>query len=82
MEDWAGLAGVPLIVALVEAVKRTFPELEARWWPVLALAWGVALNLGLAAALGRDWRTALVLGVVAGLAAAGLYSGTRTLAQG
>ena len=81
MDDLIGVAGVPLIVALVEAVKRVFPALEPRWYPVVALVWGEALNLALAAAQGRDWRTALVMGLVAALAACGLYSGGKAVAE-
>jgi hypothetical protein len=72
-----GLAGVPLIVALVELLKRTFPQIEPRWYPLAAVLWGEALNLGLATMLGQDWRTALILGLVSGLAASGIYSGGK-----
>ncbi len=76
-----GLAGVPIIVALVELVKRTVPELGERWWPLLAVAFGEALNLGLAYGTGSDLLTAGVLGLVAGLAASGLYSGGKALVE-
>ena len=82
MEDLIGLAGVPLIVALVEAVKRVWPDLESRWYPLVALAWGEALNLGLAALLGQDWGRAALLGLVAALAASGLYSGGKAVTEG
>lgn len=82
MEDLIGLTGVPLIVALVEAVKRVFPGLEQRWYPLVALACGEGLNLALALTQGQDWRAALVLGLIAGLAASGLYSGGKALAEG
>ncbi|MCL4535917.1 MAG: hypothetical protein M1370_12255 [Bacteroidetes bacterium] len=82
MQDLIGLAGVPLIIALVEGVKRVFPGLEPRWYPLVALACGEALNLALGLSQGQDWRAALVLGLVAGLAASGLYSGGKALAAG
>jgi hypothetical protein len=81
MGDLIGLAGAPLVVALVELVKRTCPELEPRWYPLAAVLWGEALNLGLAVTLGQDWRMALLLGLVAGLAASGLYSGGKEMLE-
>lgn len=82
MEEMIGLAGVPLVVALVEAMKRAWPELEPRWYPLVALFWGVALNLALALMLGYELGPALLLGVVAGLAASGLYSGSKAVVEG
>ncbi len=72
LAELVGLAGVPLIVALVQACKAWVRD--ERYWPLLALAWGLAINLFAAYALPSDWRQAIVYGVVAGLAAAGLYS--------
>lgn len=70
-----GLAGVPALVALVELVKVSFPGLPARAWPALSVGLGVAWNVGLSGVLGsRDWGLAVVVGLVAGLAASGLYS--------
>jgi hypothetical protein len=74
-----GLAGVPVTTALTELVKRAFPELPARFVPLVALAFSLALNVGLAPRLGVDVTTALVMGLVAGLAASGLYSAGKEL---
>ena len=46
-QDLIGLAGIPVIVALVELVKLTFPDLPSRWYPLVALAWGLIVNLSL-----------------------------------
>lgn len=77
--DVIGLAGVPLIAALVQVAKSWVTE--ERYYPLLALALGLGLNVGIATARGGDIATALLLGVVAGLAASGLYSQGRTLAR-
>ncbi len=87
-----GLAGAPLVAALTELVKRSWPELEARWWPLVAVLWGLALNIGWAAVelYARMteqspvvvYAVALILGLMAGLSASGLYSGNKTLREG
>jgi hypothetical protein len=79
-EALLGLAGVPLIVALTEATKRSLPGLASRWYPLVALAWSLLLNAGLGAYLGRDPVVGAATGLVAALAASGLYSGGRTVA--
>jgi hypothetical protein len=80
VEALLGLAGVPLIVALTEATKRSLPGLAPRWWPLVALAWSLLLNAGLGAYLGRDPVIGAATGLVAALVASGLYSGGRAVA--
>ena len=77
MIDIVGLAGVPVIVAAVEIAKPFTPD--RRFYPLIALALGLALNLGVALALDSDPRRAVLLGLVAGLAASGLYSQGKTV---
>jgi hypothetical protein len=82
--EFLGMAGVPLIVALTEMIKRVFPEVSPRWYPMIAVMIGMTLNLlgtyvggaGPVAAV-----NALLAGLVAGLAAVGLYSGTKALSR-
>lgn len=68
-----GLAGIPLVTALVELCKRTDGELEPEVLPLLAVVFGVAVNLAVGASLGTSWVDAVLVGVVTGLAASGLY---------
>jgi hypothetical protein len=75
-----GLAGVPLIVALVEATKLVVPELRPRWFPLVALTWALCLNAGVGGYLGGDPILGALTGLVAALAAVGLYSGGKALA--
>ncbi len=79
------IAGVPasgVIVALVEGAKRL--GMPARWAPLCAVALG--LCCGLAAHLVtvvpalEGWVEAVGGGIVLGLVAAGLYSGTKAMA--
>ncbi len=74
IQDWVGLSGIPLIQALVALVKTTMPSLAASYYPSISIAWGVALNLLLAYLLQSDLRIAAVVGLVAGLAASGLFA--------
>ncbi len=71
-----------MVVALTEAVKIAAPALPARFYPLVAVAWGLALNLLAALVLDLPLVEASVEGVAAGLAAAGLYSATRTALRG
>ncbi len=73
-----GVAGAPLVMALVEATKRTFPDVPARWYVSISVAWGVVLNLALAYLLATDLRTGAVVGVVTGLLAAGIFAAGKT----
>ncbi len=78
LKDLIGLAGVPFVVALTEAVKVVVPELPSRFYPLVALAWALGVNLLAAHVFSLPYVEAAVEGVAAGLAASGLYSATRT----
>lgn len=82
LKEFAGLAGAPLVVALTALIKTAWPELPDRWWPILSVVWGIALNEALAYLLGTRYDVAALVGVVTGLAASGLYSGGRTMVKG
>jgi len=79
-----GLGGVPFIVGLTEVFKPFF--LDKRVYPVLSIFWGLAINLGIAWGLGWSSRmevvAAILTGVLAGLAACGLYSTGATFRLG
>ena len=76
-----GLAGVPLLVALTEATKQVAPELPPRFYPLVALVWSLLLNVGLGSYLGSDPVLGALTGLVAALAAVGLYSGGRAVVR-
>ncbi len=75
----AGLPASGVIVALVEGAKRA--GLSARWAPVLAvvlgLTCGLLAQLAVVAPRVDVWYEAAGAGIVLGLSAAGLYSGTK-----
>ena len=76
-----GLAGVPLLVALTEGTKQVLPDLPARYYPLVALAWSLLLNVGMGTYLGADPVLGALTALVAALAAVGLYSGGRAVAR-
>ncbi len=81
LKELAGLLGVPFVIALVEATKRVAQPSD-RWLPLIAVFWGIALNLALAWILGNPYPSAIIWGVVAGMGAIGLFSGTRATLGG
>jgi hypothetical protein len=81
LNDLIGLAGVPVIVALLEVFKQSFPELDRRWLPLAALGLGLTLNLVVGLNTGSPMAESLALGLVAGLAASGLYSQGKTILE-
>ena len=77
------IGGVPLvalIVALVELAKQTL-GMESRFAPVLAVGLGMLLAVGIQVSqlfpVFGTWFQVVVLGMVAGLLACGIYSGTK-----
>ena len=73
----AGLAGVPLITGLVQAARAAF-NLDSRHLPMVAIGCGIGLNAAIAIATrppanAQEWAPTIIVGVVAGLAASGLY---------
>lgn len=77
-----GLAGIPIISALIQLVKITIPELPDRFWPLASVAIAMAFNVLLGWRLGGDVFIGAILGLVVGLASSGLYSQTKTAVRG
>lgn len=77
LKDLIGLGGVPFVVALTEGVKVVFPGLSPRFFPLVAVAWALLINLAAALVLGHHPVEGVLEGLAAGLAAAGLYSAAR-----
>lgn len=76
-----GVAGAPLVLALVSLVRESFPRLPTRYLPAVTLLLAIALNLGLAGELGTPAGIAVLVGIVTGLTASGLYSHAVTSAE-
>ena len=69
-----GLAGAPLVLALVQLLKITLPATDPRYWPLATLAVAILFNLALAWLIGTPLGVAALLGLVTGLTASGMYS--------
>jgi len=69
---------VPAIIAMVNALKKLNPP--AWLLPFVAVLLGVATQW-LDPDMARNWQDRLAKGIVAGLAAAGLYDVTRPSGQ-
>jgi Na+/melibiose symporter-like transporter len=74
---YAGLAGVPLIAGLIQVAKPWVGD--KRLWPVIALVLGIALNVIIALARQGNVTVGVVLGIIVGLAASGLWSGPKAV---
>ncbi len=79
----AGVAAVPLIVALTQLAKQL--GLSPRWAALLAVCLGLVASVGYQAVgsggvEARAWADAVVAGLALGLSAAGLYSAARAQA--
>ncbi len=80
LKMYLGLGGVPVIIALVEVVKKTCPNLDGRWYPLIAIGLGVVSNLGLAYVQGGiPYPVAAAWGILTGLTASGLFSSGKAL---
>lgn len=76
--EFIGLAGFPVVAALVQVFKPWLPD--ERWHPIASLALGVIINVVIAYQLRSDLVLAVLVGIVTGLAASGLYSGGKAIA--
>lgn len=76
MDEYYYVMVIPAINGMVEIAKRA--GLSNRYCPLLAVGLGVLASLGLNDP-GQSWPARIVEGVVVGLSAVGMYSGTRNV---
>lgn len=72
------VAVVPIIIAIVQAIKMMSPKIDNRFAPILSIGIGIAV----AFLLKHDTATitnVILEGVLYGLSASGLYSGIQTM---
>ena len=76
-QDFAGVAGVAIIIALLQMAKPYLPD--SRTWPVVAIIIGVAWHCLVAWASGTGgYPVAILTGFVVAVSASGLYSWGQT----
>jgi hypothetical protein len=84
VKSLVALGGVPLILGLVQIFKPFISD--TRYYPLLAVAFGLVINLVAGWTMGAntasDWVAAAFNGITAGMAASGLYSTGSTLREG
>lgn len=74
------LVAAAIVMGTVAAVRQAFDEFVSRFGGVLAIAVGAALGVGYAFEVGVGLFVGAVHGMVAGLVASGLWSGTKSAA--
>ena len=76
------LGGIGLIVGLVQVAKMWVSD--TRWYPLIAMGLGVLINMviGLNLQKPEPVVNCIFMGIIAGLAAGGLYSAGATLREG
>lgn len=77
MGEYAGVAFIPIIVGIVEVLKRL--GLKDRYAPIASLILGLILAIIYAAE--GDFKKGLLQGIYFGLAASGLYSGVKNVTE-
>lgn len=74
MDDFIQLLPIPVVAGLVEIVKGL--KIDSRYAPIASIVIGIAVSF----LFGWDqWQWGVLNGIVYGLSASGLYSGTRAL---
>jgi hypothetical protein len=74
LAQYAGVAGAPIIEQAVQYFKEHFPAIApTKLAPVYAVAFGIALNTGIATYLGNSLSDALVAGMFTGFLASGWH---------
>lgn len=75
VKSLVAMGGVVMIIGLVQIIKPWVSE--TRLYPLFGVFFGLILNLGATIVLGQiapvDWFASSANGIIAGLAASGLY---------
>lgn len=70
---------VPVVLAIVELIKLTFPTLPSRFYALLSTTVGVLVVVLYAWSLGSFDSSVWFAAVLVGLSASGLYSGVKSI---
>lgn len=66
----------PLTTGIIEVVKQTL-NIDARYLPILSLLVGIFVAVAIALGTGQDVVQFVLVGIVGGLSASGLYDQTK-----
>lgn len=73
------LVAAMIVLGTVAAIRQAFDQFVSRFGALLAIGVGILLGVGYAAETAVSWGVGAVHGVIAGLVASGLWSGTKNL---
>lgn len=76
MFELYNVAVIPLIIGVVEMFKKA--GLPVRFSPFVAVTFGIILGVYFIA---NDVREGIIIGIMYGLSASGLYSGTKNMVE-
>ncbi len=79
MDMVGGASAIAIIMGLVQLSKGL--GIKEKYCPLLAVILGLLISLGYHFFNQNTWYEALIVGLVLGLSAVGLYSGTRETAE-
>lgn len=77
---YEGVSAVAIIVALVQIIKSF--GLEQKYSPIVAIIIGVGLSVAYSYYGTEKLFESIVLGIVAGLSAVGIYSSAKNIKEG
>lgn len=72
MTDYMELVLIPILIGLLEAIKRT--GFNSKFIPILSIALGILIGIVYS---GFDIKEGVLSGLFIGLSAVGLYSGVK-----
>ena len=72
LSSYLFMGSIPVILGLVQVIKLWVSD--TRLYPIFSIILGLIMNIGISFYLGEDMVAAVVMGIIAGLSAAGMYS--------
>lgn len=79
MQMVGGASAIAVVLGLVEVAKRL--GLREKYCPLLSLFFGLLISLGYYFYNQNTWYEAVIIGLIVGLSAVGLYSGAKETVQ-
>jgi hypothetical protein len=77
LNQYSGVLGLPVIIALVELVKYVFPKLNKRALPPIAIV--IAVGWLILTVQGLTTQQYAAAGIILGLSGSGLFSGVKAI---
>lgn len=77
MLTWYGVGAVPVIIGLIEVLKLSL-NLPAKAAPLTATVLAIGISIAIGAREGAEIVESIFNGLIIGMTAMGLYSGTKT----